>query len=378
MSLSVELKRLYIRKYHKIKGRKIKRKFLVIESDDWGTIRMPNIEVYNSLIKSGRIDDKLAYSKFDALESNDDLMALFDILHKFKDSNGQHPVITANTIMSNPDFDKIRSSEFKNYAHELFFETYSSYTNHHKVLELIKSGINSKVFFPQLHGMEHLNVLKWMSALQNKKDDVMFAFDHKLFDLSNEHTSIGANSFIDVLHPNNEDYFHFNKERLQLGQQIFEETFGYKSESFIAPCYIWNSRHEEMLKQIGIKYIQSGTFQLIPKLGQFGKFKKQLHYFGQHNKYGQLYNVRNCFFEPSSSNDKRTELEKCLEQINRAFDNNLPAVICSHRVNFMGGISEKNRVENLKYFEDLLKLVLKRHPDVEFVNTIELMQSIKD
>lgn len=46
---------------YKWRGWKTSRKIIVIESDDWGSIRMPSKEVYNSLLKQGIRVDKDDY-----------------------------------------------------------------------------------------------------------------------------------------------------------------------------------------------------------------------------------------------------------------------------------------------------------------------------
>jgi hypothetical protein len=84
------------------------RKIVVIESDDWGSIRMPSREVYEKLLKKGIRVDNDPYNKFDSLASEQDLETLFDVLKKFNDKNDNHPVITANTVIANPDFNLIR------------------------------------------------------------------------------------------------------------------------------------------------------------------------------------------------------------------------------------------------------------------------------
>jgi hypothetical protein len=66
---------------------------------------------------------------FDSLETATDFEQLFNILVQFKDYRGNHPVITANTVVCNPDFKKIRSSNFSAYFFESFLETYSNYPN---------------------------------------------------------------------------------------------------------------------------------------------------------------------------------------------------------------------------------------------------------
>ena len=98
-----------------LRGWQTKREIVVLESDDWGTIRMPSKAVYSALLKEGIAVDKCAFNRNDTLASSEDLQALFDTLMSFKDINGNSPKITANTIVANPDFDKIRESNFEEY-----------------------------------------------------------------------------------------------------------------------------------------------------------------------------------------------------------------------------------------------------------------------
>ena len=63
--------------YVNFRGWSSKRKLLLIESDDWGSIRMPNKEVYNQLLSQGLPVDRSRYSKIDTLESHTDLERLF-------------------------------------------------------------------------------------------------------------------------------------------------------------------------------------------------------------------------------------------------------------------------------------------------------------
>ena len=62
-------------------GWRTKRHIVVIESDDWGSIRMSSKESFHKL-KQARIDvDKNHYNTNDALESNTDLEMLMEILY---------------------------------------------------------------------------------------------------------------------------------------------------------------------------------------------------------------------------------------------------------------------------------------------------------
>lgn len=370
MSL-VNLKRKFISAYTNSRGYRTNRKIVVIESDDWGSIRMASKEVYKKLLAKGYPVDKLSYLKYDSLESNLDLVKLFEVLTSFRDSHGNHPVITANTIISNPDFEKIRTSDFKEYHSELFTETLKKYPEHDKVFELHKQGIANKVFYPQLHGMEHVNVVRWMKALQANNKNARVAFDNFLFDLSEHHTVISEDSFVDALHPNSIEDIDFHRNRLLLAAKYFKELYGYESKSFIAPCYIWNKQHENIFNEIGVELIQCGTFQLYPIVGKVSHFKKKLHFTGELNRLKQKYSVRNCIFEPSVI-QRDTVVEDTINQIERAFKNKKPAIISSHRVNYIGFIDAENREKTLNYLFDILNKILIKWPDVEFMTSEDI------
>jgi hypothetical protein len=371
----VPIKRKIIDFYINSRGWRTDRKIIVIESDDWGSIRMPSIKVYNDLLSRGYPVDILPYLRYDALESNTDLESLFEVLSRIKDKNGNNPIITANTIMTNPDFDKIRDSGFRHYFYELFIETLKRYPEHDCVYDLYKKGIRQKIFYPQLHGLEHLNVNRWMKAIQDEKSNARVAFDNGFFDLSISHTTITTDSFVDALNPSNAKELVEQGDRLKLASELFYRTFGYRSVTFIAPCKIWRPELENNFRDIGIKNIQSGSYQLIPEFGKLNIYKKKLHYTGERNKFSQSYTVRNCFFEPSS-NEKKDVINTCLKQIETAFKNQKPAIISSHRLNYIGYLDINNRNRNLDLLGNLLSKIQNIWPEIEFLTSEDLTRII--
>ena len=134
--------------YRNLYGWRTNRKIVVIESDDWGSIRMPSKDVYYKCLNAGYEVDQNAYEQFDSLASEEDIEMLFNLLIQFKDSKGMHPVITANVLPANPDFDSIQESDFKEYYYELITETFYKYPYHKNCFNLWKEGIQQKIFFP--------------------------------------------------------------------------------------------------------------------------------------------------------------------------------------------------------------------------------------
>ena len=340
---------------------------VVFESDDWGSIRTPSKKVYESLAKEGLMVHRCPFAKYDSLASVDDLTALFDTLLRHKDSDGRHPVFTANTVVANPDFQKIKDSNFNSYHYEPFIETLKRYPNHSNSFKFWNEGLQFGIFHPQLHGREHLNVSRWMKNLQEGSHETRIAFSHEMFGISTNISKEKRRSYMSSL--DYDDYDELNRQKAILfeAQDLFYKLFGYTSESFIAANYTWGFEHERVLNSLGIKYLQGSRSQVFP-IGEHGRRRYKIHYIGERSKSDQYYLVRNCYFEPSLDH-RKDSVSECLKQIDTAFLWRKPAIIGSHRFNYIGFLEEKNRENSLKKLDELLKKVITRGPDVEFLTS---------
>jgi hypothetical protein len=345
-------------------GKSLKEKIVIIESDDWGAIRTPSIKAVHAFQKRGLEIGNSIY-KVDALESQDDLELLFEVLSKHKGSDGLAVKLTANAIMANPDFDKIRASNFTEFHHEKFTETFKKYPNHANNLELWLQGKAEGIFQPQFHGREHLNYKRWLRVLQQKNEAALFCFDWKA-----TYSGIADYSFMEAYDWDTREDISEQKKVIEEGLQIFKDTFNESSKTFIAPCYNWDPSIEAVLKENGVEWIQGMRSQLIPT-GTFDNYLSLKHSFGETNALGLSYNVRNCIFEPSM-NPNRDWVNSCLAQISSAFHWHKPAVICSHRINFVGYIDPKNRDKGLRDLNALIKAIILKWPEVRFISTAEL------
>jgi hypothetical protein len=358
-----------------IPGYRTNKKIVVIESDDWGSIRVSSKNAYDKFLKEGFPVNECAYNSNDSLESNQDLEILFETLVKFKDKNNSYPKITANYLVANPDFKKIKDSNYSIYFFEPLTETINSYPNSSNIIELAKKGMLAGIFRPQLHGREHIQINNWLKNLGKGDKNSLLAFEEKMFTVSR---GVGSSCKRENL-----DGFgcYIKEEIIQLektlldASTLFENIWGYKSKSIIAPCYTWRPEAEEFFHNIGVEFIQSGRVQTISGLnGQPNTYKRR--YTGQKNKLNQIYTMRNATFEPSS-NPNKDWIDSCLFEISTAFKWKKPAIISSHRLNFIGSISEMNRTKNINLLNDLLKRVITKWPDVEFMTSDQLGDLIK-
>jgi len=361
-----------------IPGWQTQRKIVVIESDDWGSIRMTDARTLEALSSKNPMLEIDLMSKLDSLESNDDLSALFDVLQSVKDSHGKPAKITANTIIANPDFDLIRATNFQEYSYEYFTETLNHYPGRDNVKDLITYGISSDMYQPQLHGREHIQVNHWLKALQGGNIHLKEAFNQRVIGVPISASVSKKNNFMAAFDFEDPTEMEQQKVIIREGTAIFAQLFGFRSKSFIASSYIWDSALEQELSQNGIQYLQGIPYQYIPKPDGI-KYNRKFHYTGQQNKFNQIYLVRNAFFEPSLTKGINT-IEICLKRIELAFRWKKPAIIGSHRVNFIGSINEENRTNNLKILRDLLKKIILKWPEVEFLSSDQVgeMISFKD
>jgi hypothetical protein len=351
-----------------LSGWRSKRKFLIIESDDWGSIRMPSLQAFERLKAKGvplKTGNSEGYNRLDTLAGPDDFSALFDTLSSFKDKNDKCAVFTAMSLSANPDFDKIRANGFEEYFYEPFILTLEKY-GIGKSYSFWEEGISQALFQPEFHGREHLNVASWMRALQKKDPFTMAAFDEGFWGFRNPGSSrINFQAAFDL--EKYEDIF-YQKEVIRTGLDLFETIHGYRASFFVPPNGPFNTELCNASFESGIKYISTAKIHREP-MGN-GSFKKQFFYLGKKSEAGQYYLVRNCFFEPYQT--QKDWVDSCLKDISVAFLWNKPAIISSHRVNYIGVHNEANRTHSLKELKRLLNMALKKWPDIEFLTSGDL------
>jgi len=353
-------------------GWRTNRKIVVIQSDDWGSIRMPTLKIREHLDNHPLIKADDAYCYNDTLASAEDLEALFDVLTSVKDKNGNPAVLTANCVMANPDFEAIKKKYFEKYVYETLEKTFERYHNE-KALTLWKEGLDREIFIPQFHGREHVNVPFWMEKLREGHKGIKAAFDKQVFGvnfLNLGQEQVNVQRAWDLLSENAENYIN---KSIEEGLKLFYEEFGYQSETAIAPNYTWSPFQEELLKQKGVNAMQGILKQRLPN-----GYKKQYAY-----KYRFTSNKvtpnrlrylrRNVFFEPALEMGK-FDFSEPIERIKIAFRVGKPAIIGTHRINFTSRLSTTNRDHNIDQLKNLLHTVTKKWPDVEFMGSNKLAE----
>ena len=344
-------------------GLRTNRKLVAFYVDDWGSVRMRDKKAVDYLQSKGVDVDKSRFSRYDSLASTNDLYALFETLRSVKDKNGNSACFTAVMNPCNPNFEAIRKNQFSEFVSEPFTDTLSKY-GFQKSFDLWKEGINERIFHPVFHGTEHVSRAQLMKALRMGNKPDVWAFECE---------SVGVpRSLTGVMQPFYIEHAKDNEclaENIRMGLDTFEKIFSFRARQFKAGGDIISPELYPVLKACGIIFMDETTYS-NSHLGD-GKYKRHFAYTGKVNHIGQKLIVRNCIFEPTD-NLTHGALSKCLQMIDTAFCMKKPAIISSHRVNFVGAIDEKNREAGLAGLAMLLRVIVKRHPEVEFVNADQL------
>jgi len=381
-----ELFKKTIDKYLDFKSFKSTHPIVVIESDDWGSLRTKNLRYREKLNSINPAVEKDVYVQYDSITTQDDLELLYDVLSTVKDRNGNPACITANVCTANPDFDTIKDNQFQKYAYKPFTKTLEEFSTQESLFKIWKKGIENKVFKPQLHGREHLHALGWLAELRAGNKNLLKAFElmtwgipykAKLFQRRpNLQASLDIYGF--------ENEVEFQKIWITDSIKIFKEAFGFDPKSFIAPAYIWHSEIYETLEKARINSLQGIKLQYKPVKNANKLYKRIPHYLGQKvENHGIFYTSRNAFFEPLSKEfmeppSVEDMVKITMNSVNRAIKLKKPVIIGSHRINFVGRLSKKYRDNNLKSLKAVLHDIVESYPDVEFMDSGQLSKLIKN
>lgn len=346
-------------------GPRVDRKFVIFSVDDYGNIRNSSKKAIENFTSKGYKLNSI-FDNYDALETEEDLLALFEVLNSVRDINNRPACFTPFSLSANIDFESIVQNNFEEYFFEDLVTTLKK-LNESNTYNLIKEGIKNKCFLPQFHGREHVNVPLFKKLLKEKNESLIFNIDQRSFSkiLDSDNKSL-PNSI--AFFGQDLDSIQEQKSIIETGITMFDSVYGYRPSNFMPPSATISSSLNPVLFNNGIKYFDTYRF----KTSNSSLFKREYFFTGK-NVFDKnsKYIVRNVVFEPCN-NKKIDSVALAINQIKSAFFLNKPAIISSHRVNFCGRIDENNRNFGLKNLKKLLFEIKKNWPDVEFISASEL------
>lgn len=356
---------------------------IVIQSDDWGYCGgTPNRYVFDKLypILERRYDRKHIVSSKTTLESPGNMESVFEILEKYKDTEGRHPVFQAAYVVCNPDYQQIRNNQFQNYV-DIPLPQVPLVWERGNIISKALDGIRRGVWRPIYHGISHFNTTRWMKRL-SEDNDVKEVAMHGCFLWSEGKADY---EFGDI------DNLKEFPRRLARGMNIFKRIFGYLPDTAVMPGYVWPLKIEPYLASSAITILEGKNLQVreqtllekirgkafnlmgykdAAKLWQIspGDFRPDI---------GIYYLTRNVYFEPYSELklDINTFVEKTISTIEKMWNSNQPAIITTHRANYVSW-DESVAEKGLQCLDLLLKKLLYRYPNLSFYTDLDLIPTV--
>lgn len=369
------MKQLLIDNLKNLLGWSTKRKLVLISIDDYGNVRLDSKKARTAL-ENNNIKLNNPFDQFDALETVQDLDALFSTLSSFKDNNGQNPIITPFAMPCNLDFEKTVNNPIKEPVIEDLPDTFKkmsaiypdAYTG---AWSLWKEGMNKGLFDPQFHGREHFNYADFKNKFKENDPEITQNLNcRSLCGISS--SSIPNVNFYSAFSYNSQEDVENLEAILIDGLKKFETVFGRKPNSFTPPAQQFPVDLENRLCEFGLLNYNKPFYRNRHLFD--GQYKKEFNLLKKGGNNSPNIIVRNVVFEPCSGGDYH--VSKALNQIKAAFRWGKPANISSHRVNFCGHIDESNRKLGIKKLKELLDTIIKTWPDVEFISVTQLGQLI--
>jgi hypothetical protein len=329
---------------------------VVIESDDWGLERKP---CHSLLANAGELSDWA----FERTETSEDLEKLFEVLARRPDRYGRPACMTANFVMSNPDYEAIESSGFRDYHHVPLDvscppERKAKYAD----------GLAKAAFVPQYHGLRHFHPAPLLTDLASDAP--------RARDLFGFGAATGLAMVKGHLWRYHSEYQHCRaaqldssetiRSTLDVGLAAFERFFGFRSESTIPPHYLVPESLPSALQQAGIAFLQGANYQMRDAEGRRTVSSGALG-----SKCGGLVLLsRNTKLEPRPG--RRESVEQALEAAHYLFDSHVPVILDTHRINYTGQFRE----DSLKALDSWLSGIAPRNPI--FLSSPELGAAIRD
>jgi hypothetical protein len=119
---------------------------------------------------------------------------------------------------------------------------------------------------------------------------------------------------------------------------LFFDLFGRWPGSVIAPDYTWSAKHEDLWASRGLRVIQGKREQRNPHWGAGlkGRMAKLWGRSAERMRHpDRVYLERNCRFEPVQFENPAAVVTSCIQETDRAWERGEPAIVETHRINFV-------------------------------------------
>lgn len=357
-------------------GWRAKGKKIAFAVDDYAAVRVDSPKAWHSLRDTG-LDVSRPMDRLDAVETRQDLEALYEVLSSVGDSRGRPAVFTAYALSANPDFEAI-IKQGDCYCYESVDRTFARLAAeqpqaYEGAWAAWRQGMEAGLIRPQFHGREHFNVELVEGKLRRRSPDLLANLEHRSMAGLGKEPEMPGVGYSEAFGLSDSASLPRHREILAKGLDLFEEVWGFRSETFTPPAMKLHPSLFEVAERGGIGSIDK-PLRFRRDLGG-GQSRLEFNRSGRQRGQNHVTVVRNVVFEPCREMGFEP-VSRALEQIAAAFFWGRPAIISSHRVNFVGHLDEANRKRGLDALRRLLEAIVKRWPEVEFISVDGLVREV--
>jgi hypothetical protein len=319
----------------------LRRPVLILESDDWG---------------------------YGPVEQAQTLRRIADVLARFRDDTGRHPVMTLGVILAGPDTAAMRA---------LGVERYRRLTVADEPLVAVRAamleGAECGVFALQLHGREHYwpdCVMRAAADRQSLRAWLTSPGIPRTEQLPSELQSRWMDAVALPSRPLPAD-----RVRSEAAAEVgaFADTFGRVPDVAVPPTFAWTRDVEDAWALAGVRTIVTPGRRSESRdaNGRFVYDDAEIRN-GDLGKGDCLLLVRDVYFEPALGHDHRRAAADVVARTRLA----RPALLEIHRMNFLPPGAAADRA--LDEIDRLIGHVRALLPDVRFMSTSELAEHYRN
>ena len=320
-----------------------------IESDDWGLCGfLPDHGAITGLnrenLEPGEFPDVYWHS---TLEDSAVVAELCAVLAGHSGRDGLPAVMQANYILASMSYAAEAADSLDRWSIHEFPDTPPGYERP-GLLTAVREGMLAGVWQPEYHGRWHYDPARRRKATA-ASSTAQIAASHQIlvFPGSEQAWELGPWRDFEVVTA------EFDRS---LGQ--FEDLFGYRPRSVIAPDYVWNDTDEELWCSRELRVIQGQRQQRKAVWrGTEGRIRKVIHRtWMRWSHQDRVYLDRNCIFEPVQQHAPRSITRAAIADVRAAWRRDEPAVLEAHRINFShldSTVHQLGRRELARLLDDL-------------------------
>jgi len=309
---------------------------MIIEGDDWG---------------AGPVDAQ-AHA----------LNRLVEVLSRYRDQTGRHPVMTLALVLAVPDGPAIRRDG--QYHRRLLDDPLFN-----PVRQAIERGRAAGVFALQLHGLEHY----WPAGLVASTDPAVRAWlTGETPGTTEKLPSPLQSRWVDAsVLPSRPLEQSAVASAVQQEANHFQRIFGMTPRVAVPPTFVWTEAVERAWAQAGVEFVVTPGLRSACRNAAGVPDCDSGPFYNNQPGLGVTYLVRDDYFEP----ERGHRAERGLAALAHKWGQRRACLFETHRSNFIGDAAAASR--HLAEIDRLYAVLLKHYPDLRFTSTEELARALQ-